>query len=465
MAVMPSADLSAWLIGRLESLHIQHYKIHPNPKALARHQQVCVTWLEDALGDLLVIYSANYLLDLSYIWRLTGRPFEPIGFERQQHKMSQFGLGPLSALLAQDPQRCLCEARLLEQPSLLWDLGQTGYLLELLPQGFASLLGARRLERFGIALSGLEQSLASETSSEVSFTYQRMHQRLASLTEIPPMPRTAARLAQLRNNPNATVDDLTFLVETDPALAAQVVSWASTSHLAYAAPEKISSVRDAIVRALGFERVINLALGLSLKQSLHLPDQQALHTSYWSQAIYVAMVVDGLVQLMPAHRRPDPGLAYLVGLLHNFGTLILAHVFPPYFSSLCQHQEANPHVSSDVIEHYLLGVTREQISTWLMQNWHMPSELVTAMYCQRNPQYQGAHAMYPNLIYVAVHLLRARGLGRACLEDSAIPLDLLARLGFNRAQAEAVLDRILEAESELRELARKIQAVAQAPIS
>lgn len=59
------------------------------------------------------------------------------------------------------------------------------------------------------------------------------------------------------------------MVETDPALAAQVVSWAASPY--YASPGKIRSVEDAIVRVLGFDLVINLALGLALGKTLSLP--------------------------------------------------------------------------------------------------------------------------------------------------------------------------------------------------
>ena len=51
--------------------------------------------------------------------------------------------------------------------------------------------------------------------------------------------------------------------------AAQVVSWAASPY--YAAPGKIKSVHDAIVRVLGFDLVLNLALGLALGRSLSLP--------------------------------------------------------------------------------------------------------------------------------------------------------------------------------------------------
>ena len=107
------------------------------------------------------------------------------------------------------------------------------------------------------------------------------------------------------------------------------------------------------------------------------------------------------------------GLAYLGGLLHNFGYLVLAHVFPPHFSLICRHLEANRQLDHQVIEHHLLGITREQIGAALMRCWEMPEEVVTALRFQGDPGYQGEQAVYPNLIFLAVQLLRAGQAGVA----------------------------------------------------
>lgn len=461
MTVTVNTELPASILRQLEVHGVGPYRVRREHPGLPAAQRVQAVWTEDAMGSLLVLYSRNYLLDLSYLNNLTGRPFEAIPYEQQRQRSARYELGVLSCLLLRDKIPCMGEARLLEQPALLIEFGQPGWLLELSPASFEPLLAGMRLERFGIAVSGIQPHVAGRSSKKPtfsslhSFTSQRICQRLDESVEIPPLSHTAGRLAQLRNNPNAGVDDLAHLVETDPPLAAQVVSWASSSYHAYAAPEKIRSVRDAIVRALGFERVINLALGLAIGKSLRLPDQHSLSTSYWHQAIYTAMVVDGLVHVMPAALRPEAGLAYLVGLLHNFGCLILAHVFPPHFATLCQYQEANPHLSPGLIEHYLLGINREQIGAWLMRRWKMPEELVTAMYYQKDPHYRGEYAVYANLIWLAVHLLAQRDIGP--LRHTEIPATLLARLGLNPEQAEGAVSMVLDAEAELRELARQMQ--------
>ncbi|HHR3315961.1 TPA: HDOD domain-containing protein, partial [Klebsiella pneumoniae] len=65
-----------------------------------------------------------------------------------------------------------------------------------------------------------------------AFTARRIQQRLEQTIEIPPLPQTAQKIIKLRVDPNASVDDITGLVETDPALAAQVVSWAASPYYA-----------------------------------------------------------------------------------------------------------------------------------------------------------------------------------------------------------------------------------------
>ncbi len=124
------------------------------------------------------------------------------------------------------------------------------------------------------------------------------------------MADTAQKIIKLRVDPDATIDDITGVVETDPALAAQVVSWAAAPY--YASPGKIRSVEDAIVRVLGFDLVINLALGLALGKTLSLPKNHPQHTTpYWHQSIYTAAVIEGLTRAVlrvPSVRRRWPDI-------------------------------------------------------------------------------------------------------------------------------------------------------------
>ena len=446
----------AMIVQLLQKLAVP-FRVRQEQAGLNPAQRVQAVLLEDELGALLALFPQSQLLDLSRLAELTGRKLVAVKPERLQRMLSKHQLALLPGLPALTSSPCLYEERLLQEPLLLIESGQAGVLLEIPSDAFKGLLSKASTARFGEPLKLIQPNLdrphddrAEITQAVQAFTARRIQQRLEETIEIPPLPETAQRIIKLRVDPDATVDDITGVVETDPALAAQVVSWAASPY--YAAPGKIRSVEDAIVRVLGFDLVINLALGLALGKTLSLPkDHPQQATPYWQQAIYTAAVIDGLTRAMPRAQRPEAGLSYLGGLLHNFGYLVLAHVFPPHFSLICRHLEVNPHLSHSHIEQHLLGISREQIGAWLMRFWDMPEELATALRFQHDPDYDGDHAPYPNLVCLAVSLLRSRGIGA----DPQVEISsaLLERLGLTRAKADEALDKVLEAEAALRELA------------
>ncbi|WP_263146305.1 aminoacyl-tRNA deacylase and HDOD domain-containing protein [Pseudomonas sp. RIT-PI-AD] len=456
-ALVPaSAQPPAVILQLLEKLGLS-YAIRVERHEAADPRRLQAVLLDDAVGALLVLYPRDQLLDLNRLAELTGRKLTAVKPERLERMLGKHDLGVLPGLPPLTSSPCLYDERVLQQPSLLVESGQPGVLLELSSEDYRSLLGKASAARFGEPLSAIRLNLdrpdddrAEITQAVQAFTARRIQQRLEETIEIPPLPETAQRIIKLRVDPNATVDDITGVVETDPALAAQVVSWAASPY--YAAPGKIRSVEDAIVRVLGFDLVINLALGLALGKTLSLPkDRPQQSTPYWHQAIYTAAVIEGLTRAIPRAQRPEAGLTYLAGLLHNFGYLVLAHVFPPHFSLICRHLEVNPHVSHSYVEQHLLGITREQIGAWLMRFWDMPDELSTALRFQHDPHYEGPHAVYPNLVCLAVNLLRERGIGSG--PRMQIPAALYERLELTPARADEAVNKVLEAEVALRDLA------------
>lgn len=414
--------------------------------------------LADAIGALMVLFPQSKLLDLSRLAELTGRKLTAVPEERLMKMLGKHQLTVLPALPILTSSPCLYDERLMLEPTLLISSGEPGTWLEISGDDFRKMLTKASSGVFGEPLANVRPNLdrPDDDSQEIdravqNFTARRIQQRLESTIEIPPLAATAQKIIKLRVDPNATIDDITGVVETDPALAAQVVSWAASPY--YASPGKIRSVEDAIVRVLGFDLVINLALGLALGKTMSLPKDHPQHaTPYWHQSIYVAAVIEGLTRAMPRASRPEAGLTYLAGLLHNFGYLLLAHVFPPHFSLICRHLEVNPHLQHDFVEQHLLGVTREQMGAWLMRYWEMPEELSTALRFQHDPGYTGEHAAYANLVCLAIRLLRSRGIGSG---EQHIPDALLGRLELSRDKAEDVVSKVLEAEALLRELAHQ----------
>ncbi len=271
---------------------------------------------------------------------------------------------------------------------------------------------------------------------------------------MPPLPETAQRIIKLRADPNADISDLTNIVEIDPSLAAQVVSWAASPY--YSAPGKIKSVHDAIVRVLGFDMVLNLALGLSLGKTLSMEAMSKREVdNYWRGAVYTAAAVEGLVTSIDRAHRPGFGMSYLSGLLNNFGHLVMAEIFPPYFESINRMAAANPHVPAAVIEQHIIGVTGNQIAAWLLDNWNMPTEVVTALRQKFNTTFDGEHQQYAKLTYVAQYLLANLGFGDSL--GGEIPQHLFTDLHLDQETATVTVENILESGEDLDAIAEKMR--------
>ena len=432
---------------------------HPQLPAASRVQAVL---LDDEVGALMVLFPQSQLLDLNRLAELTGRKLTAVPVLRLTKMLEKHQLKALPGIPALTSSPCQYEESLLKAETVYIQSGEAGLLLEIERAHFKRMLAKASASSFGQEVEAISPNLDRPhddtreiTDAVQAFTARRIQKRLEETIEIPPLADTAQKIIKLRVDPNASIDDITGVVETDPALAAQVVSWAASPY--YASPGKIRSVEDAIVRVLGFDLVINLALGLALGKTLSLPkDQPQQATPYWQQSIYTAAIIEGLTRAMPRAERPEAGLTYLAGLLHNFGYLLLAHVFPPHFSLICRHLEVNPHLNHTYVEQHLLGINREQIGAWLMKLWDMPEELSTALRFQHDPAYDGEFSAFPNLVCLATRLLRSRGIGSGPQEE--IPDELLERLGITREKAEDVVNKVLEAENLLRELASQFQA-------
>lgn len=416
----------------------------------------------DGSHRLMVLHSPGTLLDLNAVSQLTGwqlRAMPPADVRKfcQQHQMQQ-----LPALPAALGLPTLVDQRILERDVIILSSGDQSGWLRMTPDQFRQSLTGATLGDFTLPVSTLTHGKFDScddidriTKAVANFTQLRIKQRLEETLEFPPLPDTAQRIIKLRVDPYADMRSLTNIVELDPALAAQVVSWAASPY--YAAPGKIKSVHDAIVRVLGFDLVLNLALGLALGKSVNIPREMPKgFTPYWQQAVFAATAVESLVGCIHAEHRPTIGLSYLTGLLHNFGLLLMAEVFPPHFASYCRFQEANPRLSYSAIERHLIGITRDQLAAWLMRLWTLPEEICVGLRYQNDADYEGPHHAYANIMFVAMRLLRRHGVGNAPVES--IPAEMFERLHLDPEKAVLAIQNVIDASDEITAIAAGLAA-------
>ncbi len=414
-----------------------------------------VIFLKDSIGQVQVVIPSNRILDLNRLSQQCGRQFSALTFDELAKLKKKFGIEDFPALPQVTQIDSLVDERLLDEEQLFITSGDSHEWIKLPVDCFKSLTSSSTMGEFSVPLpapsdqQSSTQDLDDVHSAIKQFTPLRIKQRLEETLDLPPLPETARKIIELRVDPNADTTELANVVEMDPGMAAQVVSWARSPY--YGVKGEITSVEDAVIRVLGFDLVINLALGLALGRTLSVPKEGPNgYAPFWQQAVVTAALMGELARLIPAKERPNTGTAYLCGLLHNFGHLILGHIFPPQFSLVNRHIEVNPHINRSLIEKHIMGLTREQISSLLMQQWRMPEEVVTALRSQHNPSYEGEFSACANLLYIATRSLRSRGFGDGAWEEPRE--DALERLGITAEAVNGVTDNLLEKADDLSEL-------------
>lgn len=413
--------------------------------------------MNDVLGRVQVIFPADCLLDVDALNRATGRSLEALPNEDVSSLIERYSLTELPAIPDITGLPAIIDSRVLENSVVYLESGQTDQLIKLSKELFTVSTKKAKEASFVTPLSAIPCN-PDNTSNDLEqinqaiekFTSLRISQRLEDTLELPPLPQSAQDIIKLRSDPDADANQLADIIERDPSLAAQVVSWASSSF--YNAPGKIKSVHDAIIRVLGFDMVMNLAMGLALGRTLKVPeDESEGYTPYWHQAMWMALGTTSLISKIDAAYRPGFGLSYLSGLLHNFGYLVLAHVFPPHFKLISRYMDANPHLDSAYIEHFLLGITREQVGSQLMSVWNMPEEVITALRYQKNNDVKGEHAHYAEVLNLVHHLLADAGVFKSVtsqLDDS-----IYERLHITQEDAKSSIEKLIENQEEVSSMA------------
>ncbi|MCK4864889.1 MAG: HDOD domain-containing protein [Gammaproteobacteria bacterium] len=279
-------------------------------------------------------------------------------------------------------------------------------------------------------------------------------ERVKALHSLPPMPEIASQILNLRAIHEVKVEQIVEVIEKDPVLAAQIVSYANSAFFGQAG--SVKSLKDAIFRVLGVDAVMNMALALSVGSTFSIPQTGPVGAKcVWKSSIYGASLMQRLSMLMPWGERPNPGTAYLVGLLSDIGLLVLGHLFTNEYIELNKYLEKNSDVNILEAEEHVFGITHIEIGKMVMRMWNMPEELiaVAAYFSDKKPSEE--YEKYIQLLTLVKTLLVPHGL---TFGDSSeeIPLELLEKLNLDEEDVIVASDEVLSEGEIIKKLVRQM---------
>lgn len=399
--------------------------------------------LKSGRAFLMAVVRGDQEVDVLTLNRLFKRKFEKCSDEDLERLFPECELHALPPMAEPYGLQAIMDKSIDTMETIFFASGETGQFISAGREDFTKL-HKNSWKSYSICLSESGSSLDDHAINS-------MRKQVQKVEELPAMPGLAHELIRVRNNPYAHASELAAVIEQDPSLSAQLLRYASVYH------GKIDSVEQAIVRVLGMDAVLDIAFGLSLGRAFNNPKGGPLGLeNFWRHSVYCAALTQALCNSMDYSRRPPAGTAYLAGLLHNFGILLLGHLFPGQFERLNTAVEKEPQRKILDLERESIGVTHTDLGMWLMQSWEMPTEIIEAVSGHHDPARRGDFSTYANLVYIANALLKRHGIGEG--ESEEIPASLCERFGLGEEQFEAALATVFQGREELEIMAVRMAA-------
>ncbi len=407
--------------------------------------------LGDNAGIVLAVLPENRILDITSLGKQLRRDLQPLETARFLEVFSDCDLGCCPPLGRAYDVLTAVDIKLYSSVALTFDSGHRQTLVTVSTPDFQRLVQTVVLGRFSLSPQEPVRAQAEDGVPDMSHLFPaRAKQAVKRCETLPPLPETTRELLELATDPNAGARELAGAIEADAAVAARILRYANSS--LYGFSGRIADLQSAIARVLGFDVAMGIAVGMCLGKDVRIPPMAPLGLdSYRRHSFYCATLAAQLARQAPTQLSLKPGKAYLAGLLHNLGLLFLGQLFPDQYRLLGRTLVVNPHAAITDVEMALLESTHVQLGLQLLQEWHLPDEIIAAVaHCQEE-DYQGEHAGYAHLVALALRLLDdSELLGyRVATAPSAV---LTQRLGLDEAQLQFALATVFDHHEALDQL-------------
>ncbi len=197
---------------------------------------------------------------------------------------------------------------------------------------------------------------------------------LGHLDAIPTLPSVVIRILEIVLDASSSARDAGEVVEVDQALTAKVLRIVNSP--AYGFRRKITSVQHAI-SLLGFSSLKSIVLSVSVFDNL-LDQHKAAALDkvlYWQHCLATAAAARAIAR-GTGYEEPDD--AYLAGLLHDVGKVVIDRNAPEEYLKVAQRLKEEP-VEAVVAEHQMLQTDHAVVGALLLERWHLPTQVVQAV--------------------------------------------------------------------------------------
>lgn len=228
---------------------------------------------------------------------------------------------------------------------------------------------------------------------------------VGKIESLPPVPQTYESLTRLLMNPGSNLREISNVVEQDPALAAKILQLVNSAF--FGLSQRVSDIHTAITY-LGTTMLRNLVLSVEVFK-LFKPEDPDIRMAM--EKIQKHSFLTGQISKQLLNDRDLSEDAFMAGILHDVGKLIIMRDFPLEYKEI---QELGQKIDKPLyeIEYDVLGTSHAEIGAYLLGIWGIPNAIVEAVAHHHNLQRLDSKEFgAPAAVYVANKLAHAQAEG------------------------------------------------------
>lgn len=257
------------------------------------------------------------------------------------------------------------------------------------------------------------------------------------MDDLPVLPGVAVQALTLSMSDNTALDKLSKIMEVDPVLTARMLRLVNSVKTGL--PTKVATVKQAVALA-GLNQVRCALLGVMMRDYLPNGSKKTLEAGkqLWGHSLMTAV----MAQLLAQKSFPElQDTAFVGGLLHDIGKIVIQDVFPDSVAEIIALQEEARSNSLEA-EQNVVDVNHCLVGKMLAEHWNLPEPLLDCIWLHHHqPEVPNMASAHRELIWIvalanilaADMLMVPRGNWRAGVQES-----LLTALKLRESDLEAI---------------------------
>jgi putative nucleotidyltransferase with HDIG domain len=258
--------------------------------------------------------------------------------------------------------------------------------------------------------------------------------------DLPALPVVFRQLFSMMQDANVQAPALATFISRDQSMTVKILRMVNSAF--YDAGKPVMSISRAVV-IMGFQAMRSAALATSVFE--HFAGLKAIPAfsldGFWIHSLASSCLAR---KISETRHVANPEDAYVIGLLHDVGKLVMLRTFSPDVAALC-HAAQEQHFTWLACEEALFPVNHATVARAVFHAWDFPEGVVEAIACHHQPKAASRHAELASIAHVADYLAGIAGYpcSGARPPDTVAP-EALKLLGLS----ELMFDDIIETSRE-----------------